>query len=758
MKRSPKLWMCLAIALGVVVVTLSWNRPRLILAQSKTEPYAAWSDYAGSMDSSQYSALKQINKSNVKQLEQVWFYPAPGPSNRFAFSPLIVDGVMYVLKPDPMLVALDATSGREIWRHPVEGTPGDRGINYWESKDRKDRRLLFAANSYLQEVNALTGITINTFGNDGRVDLRVGLNRDTKTIPNVQTGTPGRVFDNLIILGSAVSESFGAPPGYLRSYDVVTGKMVWNFHTIPLPGEYGYATWPKDTWKWAGGVNTWGEFSIDEKRGIAYFPLGSPTSDFYGADRVGQDLFGDCLLALDVRTGKRLWHFQEVHHDLWDYDPTASPKLVTVRHNGKMVDAVAQAGKTGFLYVFDRVSGEPLWPIEERRVPQSKVPGEQSWPTQPFPTRPPPFARQKFDIADINPYLDEAEKTRIREILLNSDNHGIFTPAGLERDSIQIPGDDGGANWSNTAADPQAGMVYVRSGDGANLKRIRTQPARPNFVGGTPAQEGNVIYMQRCQVCHGPDRNGVADPKAVGADRFKAIVSKGEGGQMPAFSDLSEAQLDALVAFISNPEAGALPAGRGGAGRGNPGALSGGGGMGDRMPYPKGIPRYFGAYGGRIVSLSNNLPASAPPWTTLTAYDLNEGTIKWQVPLGTVPFLAAKGIRNTGTVKVGLLANHVGPVVTAGGLIFISSWADGVIHAFDKDTGEELWEKELDVNPEGIPAVYEVAGREYLAFLGTGRPTGGGGRGSGEGITWKPGKPEAQGYYVFALPDQAPGK
>ena len=294
----------------------------------------------------------------------------------------------------------------------MEGHPTNRGFNYWESKDRKDQRLIFAADSYLQEINLKTGVTIPSFGNDGRVNLREGLGRDPKSIGEIQSGTPGRIFENLIILGSAPGEMYVSPPGDIRAYDVHTGKIVWTFHTVPHPGEFGYETWPPDAWKYIGGNNTWGELSLDEKRGIAYFPLGSPTYDLYGADRTGANLFGDCLLALDARTGKRLWHFQFVHHDLWDYDPTAAPKLLTVKHNGKNVDVIAQATKFGFLYVFDRVTGKPLWPIEERPVPQSDMPGEHSWPTQPFPTAPPPFARQKFGVDDINPYLDPAENGR----------------------------------------------------------------------------------------------------------------------------------------------------------------------------------------------------------------------------------------------------------------------------------------------------------------------------------------------------------
>ena len=422
------------------------------------------------MEALQYSPLQQINKTNVSRLTQAWFYSVPGVSARFSYSPLIVDGKMYVLGSGKTLVCLDAATGKEIWSHPTEGTPTDRGINYWESKDRKDRRLIFAADSYLQEIDAQTGTSIHSFGIDGKINLREGLGRDPKTIPEIQTGTPGHVFENMIILGSATSESYGSPPGDIRAYDVLTGKTVWSFHTVPHPGEFGYDTWPKDAWKYVGGVNTWGEFAIDKKRAIGYFPLGSPTYDFWGGDRIGAGLYGDCLLALDLRTGKRLWYFQTVHHDLWDYDPTTAPKLLTVQHDGKTVDVVAQPTKTGFLFVFDRVSGKPLWPIEERPVPKSDAPGEESWPTQPVPTKPLPFARQSFTEKDIDPYLSEADKAHILEILRASNNQGIFTPGTDKRNSIQIPADDGGSNWGNGAADPKTGMVYLRTSDSPELK------------------------------------------------------------------------------------------------------------------------------------------------------------------------------------------------------------------------------------------------------------------------------------------------
>jgi quinoprotein glucose dehydrogenase len=341
---------------------------------SVSDQHRSWRQYGGGPDQSKYVELSQITKSNVNQLEIAWVYPASPGGLASMFNPVIVDNVMYVLGSNSSLVALDATTGKEIWIHANLSGINKRGINYWESKDRKDRRLLFCMNNTLQAIDATTGKSILTFGDNGSVSLREGLDRDPATIGRVQSTTPGAIFENLILLGSSPGEGYFSAPGHLRAYDVVTGKLAWIFHTIPLPGEFGYDTWPKDAYKYVGGVNTWGEITVDEKRGIAYFPLGSPTYDYYGADRVGSDLFGNCLLALDARTGKRLWHFQTVHHDLWDYDLCAAPQLITVDHHGKKIDAVAVATKQGLLFVFDRVTGEPLWPIEERPVPVSEMP------------------------------------------------------------------------------------------------------------------------------------------------------------------------------------------------------------------------------------------------------------------------------------------------------------------------------------------------------------------------------------------------
>jgi quinoprotein glucose dehydrogenase len=706
------------------------------------QPYTTWSDYGGSADSMQYSALKQIGKSNVGRLERVWFYPVPDRKGNFSFNPIVVDNVMYVLGTNNAIVALDAATGSAIWSHtPEGGSPGSRGISYWESKDRSDRRLIFAAGGALREIDARTGAAIKTFGNAGRVDMREGELRPL----GGPSGTPGRVFEDLYLTGSNTGEGFGSPPGDLRAFDIRTGRLVWTFHTIPYPGEYGYDTWPEGAYKWAGGANTWGEISVDQRRGIAYFPLGSPTHDSYGGDRKGDNLFGNSLLALDARTGKRLWHFQTVHHDTWDYDLTTAPKLLTVRHNGKPVDIVAQPTKTGLLFVFDRVTGRPLWPIEERRVPVSDVPGEELSPTQPFPTKPPPFARLEFTIDDINPYVDEAEKHRLRETLRNARNEGLFTPQTLTRDQISAPGEFGGANWAGAAGDPETGWLYVRTTDMPAIHKLRAPGVG---VGNSPAAQGRAVYQNFCEACHDQptapnsirsyDRVASINLAVLGSDHVRNIIRTGQG-QMPAHPEsvISAQQLDWLMAYLSNPAA--ATAGRGGSGAA-PAAQ-----RNPSLPFIQGLTRYTGPLGS-VFRASNGLPAIGPPWASIVAYDLNEGVIKWRSPLGIVRALAAKGIKDTGN-PVRTYRNGI--VATAGGLIFVGTNGDGYVRAFDKDTGRILWEHDLNANPEGIPSVYELNGRQYVAFCASFY----GSLDPGNISTFQ-GKIENQGYYVFALPEK----
>jgi quinoprotein glucose dehydrogenase len=700
-------------------------------------PYTTWREYGGSADSMQYSALAQIDRRNVKRLERAWFYPVAGDPDRLPFNPIVVDDVMYVAGAKQAVVALDAATGKELWTSTEKAT--ERGLIYWESTDRTDRRLIVTTNSGIREINAKNGEMIRTFGRNGTVDMRTGGDRRL----GGPSKSPGRIFENLLIMGSQTGEGYGSPPGDVRAYNVVTGALAWTFHTIPRPGEFGYDTWPPDAWKYAGGANTWGDLTVDAKHGIVFFPTGSPTHDLYGADRAGNNLFGNCLVALDARTGKRLWHFQVVHHDLWDYDLTASPKLLTIRDPSdrtKTIDIVAQAGKTGFLYVFERVTGKPVWPIEERPVPRSEVPGEQSSPTQPFPTKPPPFARQVFKAQDVNPFLPAAEQERLRQSVRDAANEGLFTPSSHLRYHIQFPGAWGGANWGSTAGDPASGMLFVRSLEMPSYRRMALDVPRPLALPqGAQERRGYTTYAQRCAACHGPGQTPMRSPSAIGPERFRALVRQGQD-QMPAFpaTVLPEDDFSALAAYLVSLPVSDDPSADG--------AL--------RLPqnpnrYAGPESRYAGSFSAGWYG-SNGLPTVGPPWTQLVAYDLNEGVIKWRVADGNAPGLAAQGIMNTGTVRP-----RNGPVVTAGGLVFMPNSQDRMLRAYDAGTGAIAWEQELDANPEGIPAVYEVRGRQYVAFAA------GASWGGGTDPVWKnafhrkEGKMDAQGYHVFALPASA---
>ena len=640
------------------------------LAQSSGGKW--WTGYGNGADNSRYFASRRIDKSNVAQLQVAWTYP----HGETGGNPIVVRGVIYGRGRNGSIVAVDAKTGKELWVREKMNGMISRGMMYWESRDGRDQRLIFPMNSLLQELDAKTGKSIMSFGTNGVVDLRVGIDgRDPATIGSIQSQTPGEVFENLVILGSAPGEGYMSPPGDIRAYDVLTGKLVWTFHTVPRPGEFGYDTWPKDAWKYIGGTNNWGEMSVDTRRGIAYVPTGSPTYDYYGADRIGANLFGTAIVALDARTGKRLWHFQMVHHDLWDFDNNAAPQLTTIRHNGRSRDVVAVASKTGWLYVFDRVTGEPIWPIEERPVPQTDMPGEQTWPTQPYPTNPPPFAKQSFGVEDINPYLEPAEYERFKRRVLAANNKGLFTPIN-HNDTVHIPGSNGAALFGGTAAEPDTGAVYVITQDNPGMLRLLTAKEIAARTGAfTPP--GQLIYQQNCQTCHGADRLGTgdgvplvyaeADPAnkiAAGASRFtaeaiRAILDTGRG-RMPPFPHLSAADSDILIRYLT-----AAGGGGGGFGRGGPPVSSGappeliagsgsawerpegpgGRGRGAAPPYPDGVPQFdqfvineYGTIGSRMK----------PPFTTIVKYDLNEPAIKWRIGFGDDPSLVARGVTGTG--------------------------------------------------------------------------------------------------------------
>ena len=617
----------IALTLGMAALVAQSGGSR----SSSAKPYTTWTAYQGGSHSSQYSALDQINKSNVSRLDVAWTYPVNG---NITFNPIVVDNVMYVQGTGNAIVALDAATGKEIWRHANQGAIGARGLNYWESPDRSDRRLLYLNAGNLTAINAQNGETITSFGNNGRVDLRVALWREARN--PLQTSNPGRVFENLVIISlPAQGAGYESTPADVQAYDVRTGKIVWVFHSIPHPGEFGYDTWPEGAYKKAGGVHNWSELTVDAQNGIAFIPFGTARFDFYGGDRAGDNLFANSLVALDARTGKRLWHHQLVHHDLWDYDLPQAPKLLTLRQNGQNVDVVAQATKFGFIFVFERKTGKPIFPIEERSVPQSDVPGEQSSKTQPFPSKPAPFARQSFTEKDINPYLPEAEQELLRQRLRSVRNEGLFTPPSLEG-SIELPGHNGGANWGSSAVDPLRGEFYVVAKNMPTLMRL-------------------ILSNE--------------EPTAGGA--------LGGGAASPIITPEQKAKLMAAA-----KEAAA-----------------------------KGPVRYTSPYD-FMQSPTNGMTALGPPWSEITAYDLNTGAIKWRVPDGGVTAPAEAGLKG----DTGAHMPRGGPLVTAGGLVFVATASDRTVRAYDRDSGKVVWTKDLPTGSEGVPATYEVGGRQFIVF------------------------------------------
>ena len=667
--------------------------------------YTTWSAYGGTPDQIRYSALQQINRRTVTQLRVAWTYDS-GESGGLQTQPIVADGVLYAYTPSHKTVALRADTGERLWTFDsgIKGQGANRGVMYWT--DGMEKRVYAAVDQYLYALDAATGKPIATFGGGGRIDLRRDLGRDAEQ-QSVRLTSPGVVYKDLLIVGGRVSEGLPASPGDIRAYSARTGELRWSFHTIPHPGEAGYETWSAESWRENGGANSWPGMALDEARGIVYVPTGSAAADFYGANRRGDNLYANCLIALNADTGTRIWHFQFVRHDVWDRDAPSPPNLVTVRRNGKPIDAVAQSTKHGYVFVFDRVDGTPLFPIEYRAFPPSDVPGEVVADTQPIPTTPKPFARQILSRETLTTRTAEAAK-RAMEELATFRNDGLFVPLSLGRETVIFPGFDGGAEWGGQAFDPATGLYYVNANDLAWTGGLA--PAEP-------AATGVGLYRQYCASCHRDDLQGtppqIATLVGVGQRRTRADIAatiRTGAGRMPGFPVLSDANITAIVDYLVNGSNDAT----------------------DAPPEP--APQNYRFTGYRKFLDPDGYPAVAPPWGTLSAIDLNTGEFAWQIPLGEYPELAAKGLKNTGS------ENYGGPIVTAGGLVFIGATNfDRKFRAFDKRTGELLWESVLPFSGNATPATYEVNGRQYVAIAA------GGGKD-------RPGRTSGGVYVAFALP------
>lgn len=657
--------------------------------------YQSWKIKGGTADGIQYSHLDQVNKENVGSLKVAWRYrsgDADTVQNRSQIqcNPIVVDGVLYGTSPSLKAFALDATSGKQIWKfEPGEDNSGlgvNRGVTYWQ--EDSDKRILYSFGEYLYALDAATGKKITSFGTDGRVSLKEGLGERAANLM-VLSNTPGVIYKNLIIMGSRVHEGPIAAPGYLRAFDVKTGKLAWVFHTIPHPGEVGYETWPPDAWKKVGGANAWSGMAVDHTRGTVYASTGSASFDFYGGNRIGQNLFANCVLALDAETGKRKWHYQVTHHDLWDRDLPASPILVTIDHYGEKIDAVAQVTKTGYVYLLNRDTGSPLFPIEEIPVPASDLEGEQAWPSQPIPVKPPPFARQEFT-EDMANKLTPQTETFVKEKLKKLKTGRPFIPPSKEG-TVIFPGFDGGAEWGGPSFDPTTNTLFVNSNEMPWILQMVDVRMKQD------AWLGIALYRQHCATCHGLDRGG--DGQAYPAVRnlkpkytkesLKRFVQKGKG-VMPAFAHLSDKDRDAIARYVLDLEQRTEEEKKGIFEREQ-----------DILYSNTGYTRFL---------TPDGYPAVEPPWGTLNAIDLDKGEIKWQVPLGEFPALKAKGIPATGT------ENYGGSVATAGGLVFIAAARDEKIRAFDADTGKILWEHALPAAGYATPAVYEINEKQFLVI------------------------------------------
>jgi quinoprotein glucose dehydrogenase len=688
---------------------LTGNLTRTLAETGAQDPARAgqqdWRAYNGQVSGDHYSPLKQITRDNVKQLKVAWTFDTREKGG-LQTNPLVIGRLMFAFTPTQKVIAVDATTGKQLWIFSPEkpGQQPSRGLAYWTNG--KESILLAGALNNLYALDPLTGKLLPGFGESGKIDIRQDLGEVDVSHSFAAITTPGVIYKDMIIFGFRAPESQPAVHGDIRAYDVHTGKMRWSFHTIPHPGEPGYETWPPEAYKITGAANDWAGMALDEKRGIVYAPTGSAVTDFYGSDRIGNDLYANSLLALDANTGKRIWHFQGVHHDIWDRDFPSPPALVTVKSGGKMVDAVAQTTKEGFLFLFDRTNGMPLFPIDEHPFPASTTPGEQASPTQPVPLAPAPYARQ-YLTADMLTSRTPAAHSWAEEQFKTFISNGLYVPLSVDKQTVVFPGFDGGAEWGGSAVDPESGIIYINANDLA-----WTGGLTENKAGGGA---GATIYQTQCSACHGSDRKGSppAFPSLVDIDKrlseqeITETVMNGKR-RMPGFTNLDMPKLTDLIAYL---KAGDL----------KPEAVVAGGRAAvtsetssKREVESTGTPTAIAKYrftGYKKFLDPDGYPAIVPPWGTLNAIDLNTGRYLWKVPLGQYPELAEQGMSDTGS------ENYGGPVVTASGIVFIAATIyDHKMRAFNSSNGKLLWEADLPFAGNATPATYMIDGKQYLVI------------------------------------------
>jgi quinoprotein glucose dehydrogenase len=714
----------------IYAIMLGWISYPLTSCESRNGKYDShllsedWPIYGGNKSGNRHSHLNQINLNNVNQLQVAWVYESETKNKKPIHSemecqPIVVRGILYGTSPQLKLFALNAADGKRIWEFDPfkNGEPKittSRGVVYWENGD--DKRILFSAGSTLYAVHAITGLPVNEFGENGKIDLHEGLSDlfDARK-SYVAATTPGIVYKNILVIGSAVSEGGDAAPGYIRGFDIVSGKLKWIFHTIPQPGEFGYDGWPKDAHKKIGAANNWSGITVDDKRGMVYLGTGSPAADFYGGARTGTNLFSDCILALDAESGKLKWYYQTIHHDLWDRDIPCPPNLATILLKGKKTDVVVQATKDGLVYMLDRDSGLSLFPVEERMVPTEGLPGEHPWPTQKFPLKPLPFSNQVFTEEDIS-HITPESYAYVKKIFDSTVHSNKFLPPG-EKVAL-LYGYSGGAEWGGNAIDSD-GILYQNANNA--LWRVQMESKRAQEA--TYSSFGQGLYTINCASCHGTDKkgNGAEIPglRQIGSrlseSEINRVIQDGRR-RMPAFNQLSSGERRAIVQFLMDDHKAPITRIEK-----------------SRASEKKGEFPYQPAYHAKIwekLKDPDGYPANKPPWGTLSAIDLKTGDYRWQVPLGEYPELTKKGTPVTGT------ENYGGPVVTDGGLIFIAATRDEKIRAFDIKTGKVVWEFQLPAAGFASPITYMVDGKQYVAIAA------GGGRGLKSGNS----------YIAFALP------